>query len=264
MTSNKTKRTALITGASSGIGLELAKCFAQDGYDLILVARSAQTLAQIVEDLQNRFGVPVRAIPKNLALPDSPDEIYATLQKEAIEIDILVNNAGFGTSGPFAETALQIELQELQLNIVSLTHLTKLFLRDMLERKRGKILNVASIAAFMPGPLMSVYYATKSYVLSFSEALHSELAGTGITVTALCPGPTDTNFQSRASTANSKLFKGNAMDAQTVARVGYRGLMNDKRVVIPGLRNRLTVLAMRFWPKSLLMNVIKNLHKDAT
>jgi len=264
MTSNNTKRTALITGASSGIGLELAKCFAQDGYDLILVARSAQTLAQIVDDLQNRFGVPVRAMPKNLALPDSPDEIYAALQKEAIEIDILVNNAGFGTSGPFAETALQIELQELQLNIVSLTHLTKLFLRDMLERKRGKILNVASIAAFMPGPLMSVYYGTKSYVLSFSEALHSELAGTGIIVTALCPGPTDTNFQSRASTADSKLFKANAMDAQTVARVGYRGLMNNKRVVIPGMRNRITVLAMRFWPKSQLMNVIKNLHKDAT
>ena len=194
-------KTVLITGASSGIGYELTKLFARDRYNLVLVARSESKLQQIASELTQQFGVTVKFITKDLALSTSPIEIWQELQTEGIAIDILVNNAGFATYGLFTETELQAELNMMQLNMATLTHLTKLFLQEMFPRKTGKILNIASTAAFQPGPLMAVYYATKAYVLSFSEALANELQGTGITVTVLCPGPTASGFQTSRSSS---------------------------------------------------------------
>src|SRR5712692_6004686 len=185
-----TPSTALITGASGGIGYELAKLFARDSYNLVLVARSADKLAQLAAELEKAYQIRATVVAVDLAQPDGPEQVFAATQKAAIEVDVLVNNAGFGQFGFYVETDLQEELQQIQLNIASLTHLTKLYVRPMVERRHGRILNVASTAAFQPGPLMAVYYATKAYVLSFSAALSNELQGTGVSVTALCPGPT--------------------------------------------------------------------------
>lgn len=172
-------------------------------------------------------------------------------------MDVLVNNAGFGTYGAFAETDLGTELEMLQLNIATLTHLTKLFLEKMLAEGNGKILNVASTAAFQPGPLMAVYYASKAYVLSFSEALANELRGTGVSVTALCPGPTRTGFQRRAGMGASRLFDWGVMDAPTVATIGYRGLMRERPLIIPGLKNKLLGFSVRLAPRRLVPAVVR-------
>ena len=172
--------------------------------------------------------------------------IFDALQSKTI--DYLVNNAGFGTHGPFAESDLSTQLAMLQVNVVALTHLTGLFLPGMLKRSRGRIMNVASVAAFLPGPSMAVYYASKAYVLSFSEALDSELAGSGVTVTALCPGPTKTEFQKRAGIAQTPLFKMNAMDSMTAARIGYDAMMRGRRLA-PGFFNKFSVVALRFLPR---------------
>ena len=193
-----TAGTALVTGASSGIGLELARLFAHDGYDLILVARSVEKLDRLGAELSARHGIRARTVGADLGSPDAPGAIAETLKQAAVRIDVLVNNAGYGVHGPFAKTELQTELDLLRVNVVALTHLTKLLLPTMLARRAGRILNVASTAGFQPGPLMAVYSASKAYVLSFSEALAEELAGTGVTVTTLCPGPVLTGFQARA------------------------------------------------------------------
>ncbi len=257
----KQGKTALITGASSGIGLELARLFARDGYDLVLVARSQQQLMKLAEELQEKSSISVKVMAKDLSAASAPEEIYAELQQEAIEVDVLVNNAGFATYGMFAEIDLATELQEMQVNMVTLTHLTKLFLPGMLKKRFGRILNVASTAAFQPGPLMAVYYATKAYVLSFSEALANELHGTGVTVTALCPGPTRSGFQKRADMEDSRLVSGKIMDAPTVARIGYRGLMASKTVVIPGLKNKVLVQAVRVSPRKIVTQVARNMQE---
>ncbi len=257
-------KTALVTGASSGIGYELTKLFARDRYNLVLVARSEQKLIQIADELKEKFRISVKTIAKDLSVPESPEEIFRELQQEAIKIDVLVNNAGFATYGFFTETDLNAELKMMQLNMVALTHLTKLFLKDMLEQNEGKILNIASTAAFQPGPLMAVYYATKAYVLSFSEAIANELQGSGVTVTALCPGPTESGFQARANMEQSKLVSGQRiMDAETVALIGYRGLMKNKTVVIPGLKNKLLVLTVRFTPRNIVTQIVRNMQKRA-
>src|SRR3954471_20420213 len=220
------RQTALITGASAGIGLELARLFAAGGYDLVLVARSAGRLEELAGELRSRHGAAARALAKDLTHPESPEEVFRELEAAGVAVDVLVNNAGFGTFGPFAETDLDQELRELQLNVVTLTHLTKRFLPGMLARRRGGVLNVGSTAGFQPGPLMAVYYATKAYVLSFSEALAEELRNTGITVTALCPGPTRTEFASEAGVTNSRLFSlFGAADATDVAEYGFRAMM---------------------------------------
>ena len=246
-------KTALITGASSGIGYELTRLFAKDGYDLVLVARSEKQLVELAKELQEKFGVAVRVMVKDLSQASAPEEVFNELQQEGVTVDVLVNNAGFATSGLFAEIDLEAELQEMQLNMVTLTHLTKLFLPGMLQRRRGKILNVASTAAFQPGPLMAVYYATKAYVLSFSEALANELRGTGVSVTVLCPGATTSGFQARAGIENTRLISGRKiMDAARVARVGYRALMRGKTVVIPGLMNKILAEAVRFAPRKVV------------
>jgi short-subunit dehydrogenase len=212
-------KVVLITGASSGIGLEFAKLFAKDNYDLVLVARDSTKLAEAAKLLE-KSGSSVTYISKDLSDPCAPLEIYEQLRKEKIVIDCLVNNAGFATYGYFNDLDVEEELKELQVNIVATTYLTKLFLKDMVEKNSGRILHISSTGAFLPGPLMAVYFASKSYVLSFSEALSAELEGTNVTVTALCPGPTKTNFIRRASLGESPLFQRNVMAATDVARIG--------------------------------------------
>jgi short-subunit dehydrogenase len=249
-------KTALITGASGGIGYELAMLFAKDHHNVVLVARSAPKLTQFADELQRQFSVSAKAIPLDLTATPAPQFLFDQLQREDIAVDILVNNAAYGVLGEFAKVSLEENLGQIQLNVTALTHLTRLFLGPMIERHSGKILNVASIAGFQPGPLMAVYYATKAYVISFSEALANELSGTGVTVTCLCPGATDTGFQGRAGVADTKLFKAiRPMDAKTVARDGYRGLMAGKTMVISGFRNWLLAESVRFSPRKLVTAV---------
>jgi len=249
-------KTALITGASGGIGYELAKLFAKDRYNLVLVARSAGKLTQFADELQREFGISAKAVALDLTVDSASQSLFDQLQREGIAVDILVNNAGYGVLGEFATISLEDNLGQIQLNITALTHLTRLFLGPMIERHSGKVMNVASTAGFQPGPLMSVYYATKAYVISFSEALANELHGTGITVTCLCPGATDTGFQSRAGLGNTLLFKKlRPMDAATVARDGYRALMAGKTIVISGFRNWLLAESVRFSPRRLVTAV---------
>jgi uncharacterized protein len=256
------KKNVLITGASSGIGYELTRLFARDGYNLVLVARNQKQLLRIADELQEKYNISAKVIAKDLATVTSSEEIFTELQQESIEIDILVNNAGFATYGLFAATGLDAELQMMQVNMITLTHLTWLFLPDMFKKHEGKILNVASTAGFQPGPLMAVYYATKAYVLSFSEALANELRGTGVNVTALCPGATASHFQETAKMEDSKLFRGNVMDAQAVARAGYRGVMTNKTVVIPGLRNKILIETGRFAPRKMVTQVVRSMQES--
>lgn len=249
-------KTALITGASGGIGYELAELFAKDRYNLVLVARSADRLTQFADELHREFGISAKVVALDLTAASAPQSLFDELQREDIAVDILVNNAGYGVLGEFATISLEDNLGQIQLNITALTHLTRLFLGPMIERHSGKVMNVASTAGFQPGPLMSVYYATKAYVISFSEALANELHGTGITVTCLCPGATDTGFQSRAGLGNTLLFKKlRPMDAATVARDGYRALMAGKTIVISGFRNWLLAESVRFSPRRLVTAV---------
>jgi hypothetical protein len=251
--------TVLITGASGGIGYELAKLFARDHHNLVLVARGGDKLTQVATELQTH-GVTVKTIALDLAAPPAPKFLFDQLQREGIVIDILVNNAGFGAFGEFAQMPEQEILGQLDLNISALTQLTRLFLPPMLQRRSGRIMNVASTAAFQPGPLMAVYYATKAYVISFSEALANELAGKGVTVTCLCPGATETGFASRAGNDRSRLFKQlGPMNAKTVALKGYRGLMAGKTLVIPGLKNWLLAESLRISPRKLVTAVSRRL-----
>lgn len=248
--------TALITGASVGIGRELAKLFAQEGYNLVLVARNAARLQQVAADLEKQFGVGAKAFPLDLSSSAAPQFLFDQLQRENVAIDVLVNNAGYGKLGAFTDIPYEESAGQIDLNITALTHLTKLFLASMLERKSGRILNVASTAGFQPGPLMAVYYATKAYVISFSEALANELQGTGVTATCLCPGLTDTEFQTRAGTEKTTLFRRTRpMDAATVARDGYRALMKGKPLVISGVRNRLLTESLRLSPRRVVTAV---------
>jgi len=256
--------TALVTGASGGIGEELARLFASDGHDLVLVARSGDKLARLAEELSGKHGVGARVLARDLARAGAPREIFEELARENVAVDALVNNAGVGSYGLFAETDLESELALLQINVVALTHLTKLFLPAMIARGRGYVLNVASTAAFQPGPLMAVYYASKGYVLSFSEALANETEGTGVTVSALCPGPTETGFVAAAGMGDSKLFDRGAMDARTVAVEGYRGMLKGKTLVIPGLRNNLLARSIGFFPRSLVTKVVRGIQEKRT
>ena len=247
---NATTQTALITGASGGIGYELAKSFARDRYNLVLVARSGDKLNQVAAELGEQFGITVKPIALDLAAAATARVLFDQLQGEGVVIDVLVNNAGFGVFGEFARMSEDEILGQIQLNVTALTHLTRLFLPGMLGRRRGKIMNVASTAAFQPGPLMAVYYATKAYVLSFSEALANEVAGSGVVVSCFCPGATDTGFAKRAGTEDSRLFKKiGAMNVETVARDGYRGLMAGKTVAISGVRNWVVAESVRFAPR---------------
>ena len=255
--------SVLVTGASSGIGYELAKRFAREGHSLVLVARSRERLEKVGKELSGATGAAVRLIPKDLSRPGSAAEIFAELRGESIEIEILVNCAGFGASGMFADTDAEVERDMMQLNMIALTYLTKLALRDMIRRRHGRILNVASTAAFQPGPRMAVYYASKAYVLSFSEALANELAGTGVTVSALCPGPTRTRFGSRAKIEGANVFRAGVMGADAVGDAAYRGLMKGRSVIIPGLRNKLLALSARLGPRKLVAAIARWMNEES-
>src|SRR5579859_2735522 len=232
---NAHTQTALITGASFGIGAEFARIFAREGYSLVLVARSADKLRQLASELEKAHRTRSLILAVDLTEPGAPAYVLDQTTRAGTQVDVLVNNAGFGQYGPFADSELEECLRQIQLNVTTLTHLTRLYLPAMIERAKnekttGRILNVASTAAFLPGPLMAVYFATKAYVLSFSEALANELAGTGITVTCLCPGATATEFHKRAKATGQRLLKFGSMDAHTVAEDGYRALMAGKPV----------------------------------
>lgn len=249
---------ALVTGASSGIGRALAIELAADGHDVVLVARTQERLEGLATELTNAHGVRAAVVPLDLTVATAPDALVDAMGEAASRLDVLVNNAGFGTFGPFAETPDAETTAMLQLNVTALTRLTRLFLPGMQARGSGRVLNVASTAAFQPGPLMAVYYASKAYVLSFSGALSEELRGSGVTVTALCPGPTRTEFHARADMEASGLLRaGSIMSAEKVARIGYRAARRGKRVVIPGLLNRLVAFAQRFFPRGFVARAVR-------
>jgi short-subunit dehydrogenase len=252
--------TALITGASNGIGLELAKIHASKGDNLVLVARNITKLNQIKTELESQYKISVHIIGKDLSLPNAPQEVYDELKHKNIVIDYLINNAGFGDYGFFYETNWEKELQMINLNITALTHFTKLFLQDMIKHKSGKIMNVASTAAFQSGPTMAIYYASKAYVLSFSEAIDNEVSDKGVTVTTLCPGPTETGFLEAAALQDSKLFKGKKIaGAKEVAEYGHKAMMQGKTVAIQGFMNRVMANAVRFIPRALAVKVVRGI-----
>jgi short-subunit dehydrogenase len=253
----RTAETVLVTGASSGIGRELAKCFAADRSRLLLVARNAPALEALATELRLAQGTEVRVLPGDLSLPETPAQLFAELQKAGLSVDVLVNNAGFGAHGDFAELPLGRQLEMVQVNVSALMQLTGLFLPGMIARHQGGVLNVASTAAFQPGPGMAVYFATKSCVLSFGEALAEELAGTGVTVTTLCPGPTRTNFGKIANFRGGDHLTKHAMSAETVARYGHDAFRRGRVVAIPGLSNWLLTLLVRLLPRLVVRRIVR-------
>jgi len=254
-TMNGQDGAVLITGASGGIGYELAKLFARDGHNLVLVARNADKLSQVAKELQ-AHNVTVKTIALDLAQPPAPRFLLDQLQREGVVVDILVNNAGFGVFGQFAAMPEEEILGQIDLNIRALTELTRLFVAPMVQRRSGRVMNVASTAAFQPGPLMAVYYATKAYVLSFSEAIANELRDSGVTVTCFCPGATYTDFAKRAGLQNSRLFKQvGAMSAEKVALGGYRAVMEGRCLAISGVHNWLVAQSTRFAPRTMVTAV---------
>lgn len=253
------RQTALITGASSGIGRELAPLFAQDGVNLVLVARDQERLESLAADLRAKYGVDVTVIPQDLAQPTAPEAIQHTLQAQGITVDFLVNNAGTHVYGPIQDTDVTQQLALIQVNLTALTHLTMLVLPQMLQRGSGRILNVASTGGFAPAPFNAIYSATKAYVLSFSEAIARDLEHTGVTVTCLCPGATHTDFARRAGIEDIRLFRMGTMEARQVAKVGYAGLLKGKTTVVPGLFNQLLTFSIRFTPRRLVTRISKYL-----
>lgn len=252
------KKSALITGATSGLGYEFVQLLAKEQYNLIVVARNEEKLLSIKSEFPL---LNVTTIPMDLSKPGSVRKMVEEIQEKGLQVDVLINNAGFGLLGKFDELNVEKQLEMIQLNVSALTELTHAFLPQMKKQKFGQIMNVASTAAFQPGPMMAVYYATKAYVLSFSEALVEELAGTGVTVTTLCPGATKTNFGSVANVEKTKMFS-NAMDATTVAALGYNGMKNGKRVVITGSANKIGATAAKFLPRSTAAKIAKYVAGD--
>lgn len=236
-----TIKSALITGASTGIGYEFAHILAAEGFNVALVARDLERLKNVATELKQKYGREAKVIAADLSRPEAPQLIFEQLQRENFLVSVLINNAGAGVYGPMAESDLDKDLAILRLNMESLVALTKLFLKPMLARREGKILNVASVAAYQPTPLLGLYGATKAFVHSFSASLSIELQHTGVTVTALCPGTTETEFHKRAGLDRGKIMRHGmmkAMSARTVAEIGYRAMMRGKPIVIPGLMNR--------------------------
>lgn len=254
MSSNQA--VALITGASSGIGKALAEDFAEAGYDVILAARNVAKMETHAADLRQRFGITAYVIAADLESPTGATQLHAEIKSRGLTLTALVNNAGYGTFGEFKDATLESQLAMMQLNMTSLVTLTKLFLPDLLATK-GKILNLASTAAFQPGPYMAIYYATKAFVLHFSEAIAAELAETGVTVTAFCPGPTASGFQDKADMHHSALVKGKHLpSSEEVARKGFRAMQRGKRVYIPGLKNWLLAQLPRIAPRRLVTRIV--------
>ena len=249
--------TVLVTGASSGIGLELARCFAADGSRLVLLARNTPALEKLAVELRRDCEVEATVLTADLSLPETPNKIFSELKGRGIKVDVLVNNAGFGAHGRFLGLPLQRQLEMIQVNVTALTELTGLFVPGMVERRHGGVLNVASVASFVPGPGMAVYYATKAFVLSFTEALAGEVAGTGVKVMALCPGPTETNFGRVAHANGARLVRIARMSASRVAIQGHRAFRNGHTLNISGWKNRLLVLLIRLTPRLLVRNITR-------
>jgi short-subunit dehydrogenase len=237
-----TKKTALITGASSGFGLEFAKLFAKDGYDVVLVSRNPERLAEVAMDLKVEYGVRTVILEKDLSVPGSAKQLYDEVQSSHITVDVLVNNAGVSERGFFHETDMEKELSIIHLNIISVFELTKLFLRDMVARNDGRILQLSSTAAKAPQPLMAVYGATKAFVYSFSQAIINELKDTNVSMTVLLPGPSDTDFFHKAHAEDTKVYKNSKLsNPKDVARDGYKALMKGKGKIVSGIKNKVQV-----------------------
>lgn len=258
-------QTALITGASAGIGVDLAECFARDGYDLILTARSQGPLQELASRLAQAHGVKAHAIAQDLGAIGGGSALANAIKAKGLEVDVVVNNAGYGHAGALTSSDLNTQLGMIDLNVRALVELTYLYWDRMLANKRGGVLNVASTAAFQPGPLMANYYASKAYVLSFSEALWEEARGTGVHVSCLCPGPTVSKFRERAGTGKTRLAEnaGAAMASAPVAQQGYRGFRDNKRVVVTGARNAFQAGMVKYLPRETLLRIVRNLQSPA-
>ncbi|MEM9731723.1 MAG: SDR family oxidoreductase, partial [Myxococcota bacterium] len=243
--------------ASMGIGRSLAELFAADGHDLVLVARSEDKLQSLASELQSKHGITAHVLPADLADPAAPERIFESLQSKGLELDYLVNNAGFGTTGPFTEASLESQINMLQVNVNALVALTHLALGKMVARRKGRVLNIASSAGFQAGPLMSVYYASKSFVILFSEGVAEEVRSAGVTVTAHCPGATATNFADTAGNAKSMLFKLGAAPVDKVARHAYRAMMGGRVVAIEGLINKIGAFSNRFSPRAIVRKLTR-------
>lgn len=254
--------TALITGASAGLGLELAKLFAADRHDVVLVARRLDRLESLAKELSSQHGIRAEAIAADLMDPGAPKAIRLEVERRGLTIDFLVNNAGFGLAGPFHENDAQKERGMIEVNVTALTMLTHAFLPGMVQRKRGRVLNVGSTAGFQPGPFMSTYYATKAYVSTWSQALSHELKGTGVTCTLSCPGATVTEFAAIAGNDRSRLFRMGAMRADVVAAQAYRAMHAGKRVVVHGLKNKLSVVSTHWTPTAVVLPIVAALNQD--
>ena len=256
-----TRKTALITGASSGIGYELARILAREGYDLVLVARRRRQLDQLASEVEAQ-GARSWVMPFDLTDRASVQQLFDSVSQEGIAVEVLVNNAGFGDYGDFLRSSLDRMLAMIELNAAALTHLTRLFLPGMVARGHGRVLNVASVASFQPGPLMAVYYATKAYVLSLSEALSEELAGSGVTVTALCPGPTVSGFQEQAGLQQVPFYQQVRMpSSDAVAEYGYRALQRGRRVAVHGLMFRISLVLIRLAPRRLVAAAVRRIQE---
>jgi short-subunit dehydrogenase len=253
--------TVLVTGASSGIGRELARRFAEDGSRLVLVARRQERLRALALDLEAKHGTESILWAADLTEGGSRRELFHDLSSRGVGVDVLVNNAGFGFHGRVAETEREVQLAMVELNVAALTELTRLFLPGMVARRRGGILNLASTAAFQPGPELAVYYATKAYVLSFTEALAEELRGSGVVATCLAPGPTGTEFQETAHMERARLLRLGAMDAGRVAWIGHRAFRNGRALVVPGALNKILAASVRFTPRALVRRVVGALNR---
>lgn len=250
--------TVLITGASVGIGYEFAKLFARDGYKLILSANNLERLTRSAERVRQESNAEIEVVAENLAIPGAAGRLVDEISKRGLNVDVLVNNAGFGVYGMFSDTEGVKETELLQVNVVALTELTKLLIGPMIKRKYGKILNVGSVAGFVPGPGMAVYYASKAYVLSFSEALANEVSGTGISVTLLAPGPTSTEFQSRAGMDENRAFSTmKPMSAARAARKGYQAMNRGQGIAIPGLTNKAVATMSRMVPREVIPAMVR-------
>lgn len=249
--------TVLITGASSGIGLDLARCFAADGSRIVLVARNTAALESLAGELRKAHGIEAVVLTADLSRSETSQKIFSELQGRGVVVDILVNNAGFGLMGRFASLPLLRQLEIIQVNVTALTELAGLFLPGMIERRRGGVLNVGSVAGFVPGPNMAVYYASKAFVLSFTEALAEELSGTGLTVTVLCPGPTESNFGQVARGGKSRKLKIVKMNSKSVAEAGHLAFRQGKCVAVCGLQNQIAVQLPRIIPRPIVRKITK-------
>jgi short-subunit dehydrogenase len=251
---------ALITGASTGIGRELAHIASENGYDVALVARTAGPLEVVAADITRKTSRKAHIFAVDLSQPNAARALFAETSQAGLTIDVLVNNAGFGLLGKFWELPEDEQMQMLELNIGALTQLTRLCLPTMVERRTGYILNVASTAAFQPGPLMSVYYASKAYVLSFSAAIHNEAKEFGVKVCCLCPGPTQSEFVKRAGMSHAKLFEsGNVMSAAEVAQIGWNAMWEGKPLVVAGRLNATLAFLTRFGPRQMMAGIARSM-----